>query len=437
MHALTIAFVLALACGTALRLWLSARQTAAVRAHRGQVPAPFASEIELAAHQRAADYTLARTRLDAWELLVEAVVVLALTLGGGIAAIDAAWRRTHWAELWVGTAVVLSVLAVTALIGLPFSLWRTFRIEARFGFNRMTLALYCVDRLKGLALALALGVPLLIGALLLMTRAGLWWWLYAWVAWLAVSVALTWAWPAVIAPLFNRFAPLTDAGLRARIEALLARCGFASKGVFVVDSSRRTAHGNAYFTGIGRNKRIVFFDTLLQHLGAGEIEAVLAHELGHFRLRHVRQRLVLSAAGSLAGLAVLGALAREPWFYTGLGVPTASSHGALILFLLVVPVFLIFMTPLGAAWSRRHEFAADRFAASNASARDLAHALVKLYRDNATTLTPDPIVSAFYDSHPPALERIERLRALATPAQTAGWPLSNDSGPDTDGARGM
>jgi STE24 endopeptidase len=412
MHALTAAFLTALVCGTGLRLWLASRQVTAVRSHREQVPAPFSSEIALAAHTKAADYTIARTRLAAWELIVDAVVVLALTLGGGIAAIDAVWRRTNWHEPWLGTLVVLTVLAVSALIGLPFAIWRTFRIEARFGFNRMTPALFCIDRLKGLAVALTLGIPLLAGALLLMTRAGRWWWLYAWAAWLAVSVLLTWAWPAFIAPLFNRFAPLSDAALRARIEALLARCGFASKGVFVIDSSRRTAHGNAYFTGIGRNKRIVFFDTLLERLGAPEIEAVLAHELGHFRLRHVRQRLVLSAAGSLAGLAVLGTLYRQPWFYADLGVPVASAHCALILFLLVAPVFLFFVTPLGAAWSRRHEFAADRFAAANADAQDLAHALVKLYRDNATTLTPDRITSAFYDSHPPALLRIERLRAL-------------------------
>jgi STE24 endopeptidase len=420
MHGLTAAFLVALACGTALRLWLASRQMAAVRMHRARVPAPFASEISLAAHEKAADYTIARTRFGAWELTVDALVVLGLTLGGGIATIDAIWRRTHWAEPWIGALVVLSVLVVTALVGLPFSIWRTFRIEARFGFNRMTPALFCVDRIKGVAVAVVLGVPLLVGALLLMTRAGRWWWLYAWAAWLAVSIVLTWAWPALIAPLFNRFVPLDDADLRTRIEALLLRCGFASKGVFVVDSSRRTAHGNAYFTGIGRSKRIVFFDTLLRQLAAPEIEAVLAHELGHFRLRHVRQRLAFSAAGSLVGLAVLGALYREPWFYSALGVPVASAHGALILFLLVAPVFLYFLTPIGAAWSRRHEFAADRFAAANASARDLEQALVKLYRDNATTLTPDRIASAFYDSHPPALERIARLEALTVADSVPG-----------------
>ncbi len=413
MHSLTVAFLVALIAGTALRLWLTSRQIAAARVHREQVPAPFAQHVTLADHRKAADYTIARTRLGAWETLVDAVVVLALTLGGGIAAVDAVLNHTHWGEPWRGATVVLAVLAITAIIGLPFSLWRTFRIEASFGFNRITPGLYWIDRLKGLALALLIGVPLLLAALELMMRAGRFWWLYAWVVWLGVSLALAWAWPAFIAPLFNRFAPLADAELKARIESLLARCGFASKGVFIVDSSRRTAHGNAYFTGVGRNKRIVFFDTLLERLGGAEIEAVLAHELGHFRLRHVLQRLIVSSAGALVGLALLGWLARQTWFYADLGVPAPSAHGALLLFLLVAPVFSFFVTPLAASWSRRHEFAADRFAAAHASAADLAAALVKLYRDNATTLAPDAIASAFYDSHPPAVIRIAELRKLA------------------------
>lgn len=413
MHWLTTAFLVALTAGTALRLWLAARQIAAARAHRERVPTPFTQEVALADHQKAADYTIARTRLGAWETLVDAAVVLALTLGGGIAALDGAFDRIRWGEPWRGAAVVLSVLAITAIIGLPFSLWRTFRIETFFGFNRITPGLYWIDRLKGLALALLLGVPLLLAALEFMERAGRLWWLYAWVVWLAVSLILAWAWPAFIAPLFNRFAPLGDAELKARIESLLARCGFASKGVFVVDSSRRTAHGNAYFTGVGRNKRIVFFDTLLERLGGAEVEAVLAHELGHFRLRHVLQRLLVSAAGALVGLALLGWLARRAGFYSALGVPVPSAHAALVLFLLVAPIFTFFVTPLAASWSRKHEFAADRFAAAHASATDLAAALVKLYRDNATTLTPDRIVSAFYDSHPPAVARIAELRRLA------------------------
>jgi STE24 endopeptidase len=413
MHWLTAAFLIALGCGTGLRLWLASRQIRAAEAHREQVPAPFLEQIAAADHRKAADYTSARVRLGRIEAVVDALVVLALTLGGGIRAIEGLWEGLPLREPWQGLALVVSVIALTMLVGLPFSIWRTFRIEAAFGFNRTSVRLYLLDRLKGLALAIAIGCPLALGALELIERAGRLWWLYAWLGWLAVSFTLAWAWPALIAPLFNRFTPLADAALKTRIETLLERCGFASKGVFVVDSSRRTAHGNAYFTGIGRSKRIVFFDTLLEGLAAAEIEAVLAHELGHFRLKHIRNGLIVSAAASLAGLALLGSLVHRPWFYTALGVRTASAGGALLLFLIVAPVFLYFVTPLAAYWSRRHEFAADRFAAEHASAADLAAALVKLYRENATTLTPDRITSAFYDSHPPALARIAYLRKLA------------------------
>jgi STE24 endopeptidase len=337
-----------------------------------------------------------------------------MTVGGGIAFIDALWRQTSLAQPWLGTLVVLSTVMAMGIVGLPFSIWRTFRLEARFGFNRMTPALFVADLAKSLLLGLVLAAPLLIAALLLMERAGPWWWLWAWAGWLGFTLLLTWAWPRFIAPLFNRFTPLADETLKARVEALLDRCGFSSKGVFVMDGSRRSAHGNAYFTGVGRNKRIVFFDTLIERLGAAEIEAVLAHELGHFRLKHVRQRLIVSIFTSFAGLALLAWLAGQPGFYTALGVPTPSSHAALLLFMLVVPAFTYFMTPLGAWWSRRHEFEADDFAVKHANARALADALVKLYRDNASTLTPDRIHSAFYDSHPPALVRIARLNAAAS-----------------------
>lgn len=424
MQPLTIAYLAALGAGTLARRWLGSRQIASARAHRERVPQPFAAIVSGAEHRKAADYTVARVRLGRIETLIDAGVALALTLGGGIAAIDALWRGTGWREPWLGLAVVLTALAATALAGLPFSVWRTFRIEAAFGFNRTTPGLYALDRLKGLAVAVALGAPLLLAVLWLMASAGRSWWLYAWLGWLAVSLLLAWAWPAFIAPLFNRFTPLGDEALKARIEALLARCGFASKGVFVVDSSRRTAHGNAYFTGVGRHKRIVFFDTLLARLGAQEIEAVLAHELGHFRLRHVRQRLAVSAVSALAGLALLAWLAAQPWFYTALGVSVPSVHAALLLFIIVVPAFTLFATPLAALWSRRHELAADRFAAAHASAADLAAALVKLYRDNAATLTPDRIHSAVYDSHPPALVRIAYLEALAQQARPQPCPES-------------
>jgi len=417
MHWLTAAFLVALGCGTVLRLWLASRQIRAARTHRERVPAPFAAQVSLADHRKAADYTIARVRLGRIEGVVDALVVLVLTLGGGIEALDELWGRLEWSEPWRGLALIVSIVALTMLVGLPFSIWRTFRIESAFGFNRTTPRLYLLDRLKGLALAVAIGCPLALAALELMEHAGRLWWLYSWLGWLLISFTLAWAWPAFIAPLFNRFTPLGDAALKMRIEALLERCGFASKGVFVVDSSRRTAHGNAYFTGVGRSKRIVFFDTLLEGLGGAEIEAVLAHELGHFRLKHIRNGLIVSAAASLAGLALLGWLVQQPWFYSALGVSTPSAECALLLFLVVAPVFLFFLTPIAAYRSRRHEFAADRFAAAHASAADLAAALVKLYRENATTLTPDRITSAFYDSHPPALARIAYLRKLAEHAR--------------------
>lgn len=413
MHWLTAAFLTALGCGTVLRLWLASRQIRAARTHRERVPAPFADQISLVDHRKAADYTIARVRLGRIEGVVDALLVLALTLGGGIEALDELWGRLDWSEPWRGLALIASIVALTVLVGFPFSIWRTFRIETAFGFNRTTPRLYFLDRLKGMVLAVAIGGPLALAALELMEHAGRLWWLYAWLGWLLISWTLAWAWPALIAPLFNRFTPLADAALEARIEALLERCGFASKGVFVVDSSRRTAHGNAYFTGVGRSKRIVFFDTLLEGLGGAEIEAVLAHELGHFRLKHIRNGLIVSAVASLAGLALLGWLVHRPWFYSALGVGTVSAECALLLFLLVAPAFLFFVTPLAALWSRRHEFAADRFAAEHASAAELAAALVKLYRENATTLTPDRITSAFYDSHPPALTRIAYLLELA------------------------
>jgi STE24 endopeptidase len=410
----TILFIAAVAAATAVELWLAARQIAAVAAHRDRIPEPFAGRLSPEDHRKAADYTVAKVRLGAIGMLINAAVTLALTVGGGIAAIDALWRHTGWSEPWLGMAVIATVAVVVGVIGLPLSVLRTFRIEARFGFNRTTPMIFLTDLAKGIALAVVIGGPLVLAILTLMEHAGRWWWLAAFGCWLAITLLITWAWPAFIAPLFNRFSPLADASLKERIEALVARCGFRSSGVFVIDGSRRSAHGNAYFTGIGRHKRIVFFDTLLQQLAAPEIEAVLAHELGHFRLRHVRQRLLVSFATMLAGFALLGWLAGKPGFYRVLGVPTPSAHAALLLFALVGPVALFLTTPLSSFWSRRHEFAADRFASQHASARELASALVKLYRDNASTLTPDPIYTAFYYSHPPALERIARL-TVASP----------------------
>jgi len=415
LRGFTVLFVAALIAETAVRLWLSSRQIAAVQAHRDRVPELFSGRIALAEQQRAADYTVSRARATRWATGFEALIKLALTLGGGLELMQTLVGRAHWPEPWQGTLLVLSVLLLLQLAGLPFAVWRTFRIEARFGFNRITPRLFALDVLKRWVLGFAIGAPLVLATLALMDRAGAWWWLWAWLVWLAVSLTLAWAAPRFIAPLFNRFSPLKDAGLRERVDALLARCGFsAAGGVFVMDGSRRSAHGNAYFTGIGRNKRIVFFDTLLERIDVDEIEAVLAHELGHFRLHHVRQRLVVSALSMLAGLALLGWLARQPAFYAALGVAAPTPALALLLFLVVVPVFTYFATPLEAWWSRRHEREADDFAVQYASADRLAAALVKLYRDNAATLTPDPVHSAFYDSHPPALERIARLQQLAS-----------------------
>jgi STE24 endopeptidase len=305
------------------------------------------------------------------------------------------------------------MLLVSMLAGLPLSVWRTFRIEARFGFNRTTPRLFALDLAKSLLLGALLGAPLLYVILAIMWYAGPYWWLAAWAVWVGFMLLITWAYPTFIAPLFNRFSPLEDMVLKERVELLLQRCGFSSRGVFVVDGSRRSTHGNAYFTGLGRNKRIVFFDTLLERLAHTEIEAVLAHELGHFSLKHVRKRLLVMIATAFAGLALLGALARWPDFYAGLGIPIPSPHAALALFMLVTPTFTFYLTPLAAYWSRRHEFEADEFAARYADAGALADALISLYRDNAATLTPDPVHSAFFDSHPPALVRIGRLRASA------------------------
>jgi STE24 endopeptidase len=410
---LTALFIAAVIAGTALQLWLSQRQIAAVCAHRNRVPEPFADRVSASDHQKAADYTVANVRFGRLDTLLSAATTLALTVGGGIAAIDALWRHTGWTQPWQGAAVILTVVCITAAINLPLTLWRTFKLEARFGFNRMTPRLFSADLLKSALLGLLIGGPLVLAVLVLMERAGPGWWVWAWGLWLGVMLLMTWAWPAFIAPLFNRFSTLEDQTLKTRIESLLERCGFASRGVFVVDGSRRSAHGNAYFTGIGRHKRIVFFDTLLERLEHSEVEAVLAHELGHFRLKHVRKRLLASIATSFAGLALLGWLTGQQAFYTALGVPAPSTHAALLLFVLVVPVFTFFATPLGSSWSRRHEFEADGFAARYSSARELAAALVKLYRDNANTLTPDPVYSAFYYSHPPALVRITRLAGAA------------------------
>jgi STE24 endopeptidase len=409
MHSFTLLFLAMLAVSLAVQLWLEQRQLRHVRAHREAVPEAFASQITLQAHQKAADYTVAKVGLSRLELLYSSLILLGLTLGGGLERLDQLWRGVDLGGVWGGVAFLLSLTLLTSLLDLPFTLYRTFRIEQHFGFNKTTPALFAVDQLKQLLLMLLIAAPMAALVLWLMDSSGANWWLYVWGVWSGFTLLMMWAYPAVIAPLFNTFTPLTDEALRARIEGLLKRCGFTSNGVFVMDGSRRSSHGNAYFSGLGRNKRIVFFDTLLNTLSGEEIEAVLAHELGHFRRNHIKKRIVLMMGMSLAGLALLGWLMQQPWFYSALGISIPSVHSALALFLLVLPVFTFFLQPLMAMSMRRHEFEADAFAADHAQAKDLITALVKLYEENASTLTPDHLYSAFHDSHPPAPVRIAHL----------------------------
>jgi len=411
MNTLALIYVALLLLASACHAWLLTRQRASALASRGQVPAAFADAIPLPAHQKASDYTAAKARVAVIDIALDVIVLLVLIWGGALAAIDSAWRDAGLSGVWLGLAVIVSVFVATALIGWPLSWYRTFVLEARFGFNRTTWRLYLLDALKGIVLAAVLGLPLLAAVLWLMQSAGALWWLYAWFVWAGFSLVLFWAYPAFIAPLFNKFRPIDDSALAARISDLLTRCGFASQGVFVMDGSRRSAHGNAYFTGVGANKRIVLFDTLMEQLSHAEIEAVLAHELGHFRLRHVRKRLIVSLGSGLLGLFLLALVARQDAFYATFGGLAPSTHVALLLFFLMLPPLTFWLGPLSAAWSRRHEFEADHFARQHSSAEQLAQALVKLYRDNATTLTPDRWYSAFFDSHPPAPVRIHRLRS--------------------------
>jgi len=408
INSFSLAFLIALMLMVAIRRWLSQRQISHVLAHRSAVPEQFAARIELPAHQKAADYTVTQTRFGRINLAFEVVLLLAFTFGGGLQALHEFWS-TRLDGLSYGLALIFSVLAISSLIDLPLSFYRQFVIEEKFGFNRMTLKLFVADLVKQTLLGLVIGTPLLLAVLWLMAQMGSFWWLYVWLFWCSFNLLILFIYPTWIAPLFNKFSPLDDDALKARIEALLKRCGFATSGLFVMDGSKRSNHGNAYFTGFGKTKRIVFYDTLLSRLQASEVEAVLAHELGHFKHRHVVKRIALLFAMSLGFLAVLGQLMNAEWFFKGLGVSAQNTTLALVLFFFVVPVFTFLITPLMSVFSRRHEFEADRYAAQNASADDLIRALVKLYEDNAATLTPDPLHSLFYDSHPPAAIRIGRL----------------------------
>ena len=416
MNTFSIVFLSALALATLMRLWLGWRHIGYIQAHRAAVPAEFAGQVGLDAHQRAADYTCTKTRFSAVSLVFDAVVLLILTFGGGLQAIDNLAASVFSGGIARGVAFVALLMVITSVIELPFDLYRTFGIEQRFGFNKMTIAMFFGDLAKQSAIGAALGLPLLFAVLWLMGQMGGMWWLYVWLLVMAFMLFVQFIAPTVIAPLFNKFTPMQDGEMKKRIEGLIARCGFTSKGLFVMDGSKRSSHGNAYFTGFGKSKRIVFFDTLLSRLEIPEVEAVLAHELGHFRRHHVLKRLVLSAVFSLALLFLLGVIKNQPWFYEGLNVGfPATDAMALTLFFMVIPVFTFLLQPLLSMYSRRHEFEADQYAAQNASARDLVSALVKLYKDNASTLTPDPVHSAFYDSHPPAPIRITRLQR-ASPA---------------------
>jgi STE24 endopeptidase len=413
---LTLAFSAALVASLIVKFWLASRQMRHVAAHRDAVPGAFAQTITLTAHQRAADYTLAKGRFGLLTIAFGAAVLLGWTLLGGIDVLNTSVRDAIQPRFG-SMAYQLALLAAFALIGglldLPFELYRTFRIEQRFGFNRMTWRLYFADMLKGALVGALIGLPAAALVMWLMGAAGSLWWLWAWGAWMAFNLALLVLYPTVIAPLFNKFEPLGDESLKARVQALMARCGFAVKGLFVMDGSKRSAHANAYFTGFGAAKRVVFFDTLLSKLAPGEVEAVLAHELGHFKHRHVIKRTGAMFAISLAGFALLGWLSAQTWFYLALGVRPSigvpNDAVALLLFLLVTPVFAFFVSPLFAQLSRKHEFEADAYACQQADGSELAAALLKLHEDNAATLTPDPLYVRFYYSHPPASERLAAL----------------------------
>jgi STE24 endopeptidase len=415
MLLITEIFIVALFVYVGIELWLNQKNQQYIALHREQVPADFASVVTLEEHQKAADYSLAKLALSRWVLFVDALVLLVMTLGGGFQAIDDLWRGAGvLTGVWQDVAFLLSAFMLMSLVHIPFSLYSTFVTEARFGFNKTTLPKFVSDLLKQWALMLVLGVPLLWGMVSIMNAfIDDVWWLYAWGVWMVFNIFLLWAFPTWIAPLFNKFSPLAEGEMKDRIEALLTKTGFNCNGIFVMDGSSRSGHGNAYFTGFGKNKRIVFYDTLLDKLSVDEVEAVLAHELGHFKHGHIKQRLWEGAVMSLAGLALLGWLIQLPDFYTGLGMTTQSPAVALLLFMTAVPVFFFWLSPLMAIKSRKHEFEADAFAANHASATHLISALLGMYRDNASTLTPHPWYSAYHDSHPPANIRIDALKAFS------------------------
>jgi STE24 endopeptidase len=414
-----------LVLGLLAKFYLASRQIRHVARHRGAVPTAFANTISLEAHQKAADYTIAKARFGMLEMAFGAAVLLGWTLLGGIDALNQALAGSSlgaYGTLLPQLALLAAFGLISGVLDLPFTLYSTFRIEERFGFNKMTFKLWLADLVKSTLVGLVIGLPIVALILWLMGSAGSLWWLWAWGAWMGFNLLVLVLYPTVIAPMFNKFKPLEDEALKARVTALMQRCGFAAKGLFVMDGSKRSAHANAYFTGFGAAKRVVFYDTLLKQLSPGEVDAVLAHELGHFKHKHIIKRIVSMFAMSLAGFALLGWLSSQVWFYTGLGVrPNLSGANdalALLLFLLVVPLFSFFISPLFAQFSRKHEFEADAYAVAQTDGRDLQSALLKLYQDNASTLTPDPVFVKFYYSHPPASERLGRMTPSLESAAT-------------------
>jgi STE24 endopeptidase len=409
----TLAFAIALVAGFLLKIWLASRQVRHVAQHRAAVPAAFADRITLQAHQKAADYTIVKSRFGLLELAFGTAVLLGWTLLGGLDWLNQALIARMGPGMWQQLALLGSFVVIGGIIDLPFTLYQTFVIEQRFGFNKMTLKLWLGDLVKSSLIGAVIGLPIAALILWLMGAMGSLWWLYAWAFWMGFNLLLLVIYPTLIAPLFNKFQPLDDEALKTRVTALMQRCGFAAKGLFVMDGSKRSAHANAYFTGFGASKRVVFFDTLLKQLSPGEVDAVLAHELGHFKHKHIIKRIASMFAMSLAGFALLGYLSQQVWFYLGLSVrpiPGGPNDAlALLLFMMAVPVFTMFISPIFAQFSRKHEFEADAYAVAQTNGADLKNALLKLYEDNASTLTPDPLFVKFYYSHPPASERLARM----------------------------
>jgi len=411
MLTFTWIFLAALLISSCIEFYLDRRHIGSIQSHRRAVPERFAANISLESHQKAADYTLTKMKVGTWSGLYGLGLLLIWTLGGGLDALDQWLLSWQWSPLVLGVVFMLTFFMISSLLELPISLYNTFSVEQRFGFNKMTIGLYFGDMLKQAGLMVLIGAPLIALILWLMDSAGEMWWLWAWGSWTGFSLLMMWAYPTFIAPLFNKFTPMEDGDLKTAIEGLLSRCGFESNGLYVMDGSRRSNHGNAYFTGFGKSKRIVFFDTLLKQLTIDETLAVLAHELGHFKRNHIKKRMLVIFSMSLLGFALLGWLAGQDWFYASLGVSQASNHVLLILFMLAMPAFTFALSPLMSMYSRKHEFEADDYAKEHANAEDLISALVKMYDDNAATLTPDPLYSAWHDSHPPAPVRVAHLES--------------------------